>query len=109
MMAVPLAGPPPYIRARRTLSLAARRHDTKTSRPTLPPDRQPFPRGTMVRRPLLQLYTVLQGLAALLIAVPAGAQPAAGPYPRPVGKHTVAVERSIMVPMRDGVRLATDI
>ena len=63
----------------------------------------------MVRRPLLQLCAVLQGLAALLVAVPAGAQSASGPYPRPVGKHTVAVERSIMVPMRDGVRLATDV
>jgi putative CocE/NonD family hydrolase len=63
----------------------------------------------MVRRPLLQLCGVFQGLAALLVAVPACAQPAGAPYPRPPGKHTVAVERSIMVPMRDGVRLATDV
>jgi hypothetical protein len=30
-------------------------------------------------------------------------------YPRPAGAHPVAVERSVMVPMRDGVRLATDV
>ena len=39
-----------------------------------------------------------------------GAQPAGGaPFPRPVGRYEVVVERSVMVPMRDGVRLATDI
>src|SRR5262245_43044095 len=32
-----------------------------------------------------------------------------GPYPRPAGSHEVDVERSTMVSMRDGVRLATDI
>jgi len=38
------------------------------------------------------------------------AQPAPGaPFPRPVGKYEVVVERSVMVPMRDGVRLATDL
>ena len=31
------------------------------------------------------------------------------PYPRPVGAHQVTVEHSIMVAMRDGVRLATDV
>ena len=62
-----------------------------------------------MRRPLLPLRFLLPGLAALLVAVPACAQPAGGPFPRPVGKHTVTVERSIMVPMRDGVRLATDV
>lgn len=38
------------------------------------------------------------------------AQPAAGaPYPRPKGAYEVDVERNVMIPMRDGVRLATDI
>ena len=32
-----------------------------------------------------------------------------GPFPRPVGTHEVAVEKAVMVPMRDGVRMATDI
>jgi uncharacterized protein len=31
------------------------------------------------------------------------------PYPRPVGTHTVVIENGVMVPMRDGVRLATDV
>ena len=31
------------------------------------------------------------------------------PYPRPKGGHEVVIERDVMVPMRDGVRLATDI
>ena len=31
------------------------------------------------------------------------------PYPRPAGSHDVVVERAVMVSMRDGVRLATDI
>src|SRR5262249_37651994 len=35
--------------------------------------------------------------------------PEARPYPPPRGPHTVAVEKSLMVPMRDGVRLATDL
>ncbi len=49
-------------------------------------------------------------LAALAPATRSAAQGASGaPYPRPVGSHEVVVERSIMVPMRDGVRLATDI
>ena len=30
-------------------------------------------------------------------------------FPRPVGTHPVAIERSVMMPMRDGIKLATDI
>ncbi len=55
--------------------------------------------------------TVSLALWALL-ALPAAtrAQSASGaPYPRPAGTHEVVVERAVMVPMRDGVRLATDI
>jgi putative CocE/NonD family hydrolase len=52
------------------------------------------------------------GMLVVLVAIssrPLAAQPAGAPYPRPQGKYTVAVDRSVMVPMRDGVRLATDI
>jgi len=52
-----------------------------------------------------------RALAGLLIlSSRLGAQPTGGaPFPRPVGRYEVVVERSVMVPMRDGVRLATDI
>jgi putative CocE/NonD family hydrolase len=50
------------------------------------------------------------------VAVPTSvvyAQPAAqdqsGPYARPAAKYDVRVEKDVMVPMRDGVRLATDL
>ena len=48
----------------------------------------------------------------VLVALPAAAAAQgapAGPYPRPVGAHKVTIERDVMVPMRDGVRLATDV
>lgn len=32
-----------------------------------------------------------------------------GPTPRPPGAHSVKLEKSVMVPMRDGVRLSTDL
>ena len=32
-----------------------------------------------------------------------------GPYPRPVGTHAVEIERGVMVAVRDGTHLATDI
>ena len=35
--------------------------------------------------------------------------PARAPYPRPKGAYEVDIEHSTMVPMRDGVRLATDV
>lgn len=44
-----------------------------------------------------------------LSAPVAGQGPAGAPYPRPAGTHQVTVERSVMVPMRDGVKLATDV
>lgn len=50
------------------------------------------------------------------IAVPTSvmvAQPAtpdqSGPYPRPAAKYEVRVDKDVMVSMRDGVRLATDL
>jgi len=49
-------------------------------------------------------------LTAVVFAVPVVAQESAGaPFPRPAGSHEVVVERSVMVPMRDGVQLSTDI
>ena len=54
----------------------------------------------------------LLALLALLAAAPLGAPLGAqtnDAYPRPAGTHPVAVERSVMVPMRDGARLATDV
>src|SRR4051812_17733639 len=48
-------------------------------------------------------------LAVLLVAASLGAQPSGGPYLHPIGKHEVTVERSVMVPMRDGGKLATDV
>jgi putative CocE/NonD family hydrolase len=51
-------------------------------------------------------------LASLVLSI--GAQntitPAArAPYPRPVGTHAVSLETNLMVSMRDGARLATDV
>ena len=51
---------------------------------------------------------------ALFIVVmlpwPGNAQTTPGaPFPRPVGSHQVVIERALMVPMRDGVKLATDL
>jgi putative CocE/NonD family hydrolase len=51
-------------------------------------------------------------LASLVLSLAAQntRTPAPGaPYPRPVGAHAVAIEQDLMVPMRDGVRLATDL
>src|SRR4051812_29459627 len=48
--------------------------------------------------------------AVTAISAPSAAQPpASAPYPRPQGTHEVTIERQVMVPMRDGVRLATDL
>ena len=56
----------------------------------------------------LPFTLLLELLASLLFCAPIGAQlPDA--FPRPAGTHEVTVERSVMVPMRDGVRLATDL
>ncbi len=52
-------------------------------------------------------------LALLVVLAAPGtstAQTAVGaPYPRPAGAHEVLIERAVLVPMRDGVQLATDI
>lgn len=54
------------------------------------------------------LALTLAAVAATARAQSAPANPGA-PYPRPKGAHEVVVERDVMIPMRDGVRLATDI
>mgnify|MGYP003579422666 CR=1 FL=1 len=61
----------------------------------------------MIRRPRMLALTLIVLSARTLIAQ--GVQQAGAPYPPPRGDHPVAVERSFMVPMRDGVKLATDI
>ena len=69
-------------------------------------------RAPFVARVLASLACVTPLLAARvpIASAQAPAQPAAGaPYPRPKGAYEVEVERNVMIPMRDGVRLATDI
>lgn len=50
-------------------------------------------------------------LMALGLSLGAQAPPAApgAAFARPVGAHEVTIEKNVMVPMRDGVRLATDV
>jgi uncharacterized protein len=45
----------------------------------------------------------------LLCASTVSAQAPGAAYPPPRGPHPVAIERDVMIPMRDGVKLATDI
>ncbi|MBI3790055.1 MAG: CocE/NonD family hydrolase [Gemmatimonadetes bacterium] len=57
-------------------------------------------------------FPSLLAVALLVVtgAPRAAAQPADGrPYPRVPGRFTVTIERDVMVPMRDGTKLATDI
>jgi putative CocE/NonD family hydrolase len=50
------------------------------------------------------------GMMLLVVSTRVAAQNVSGaPFPRPPGGHEVVIERSIMVPMRDSVRLATDV
>ncbi|MFI5311770.1 MAG: CocE/NonD family hydrolase [Gemmatimonadales bacterium] len=68
-----------------------------------------MPAETMDRRTPLRTITVVL-LAPLALATPCAAQDApAAPFAPPQGVHEVVVEHSVMVPMRDGVRLATDV
>jgi putative CocE/NonD family hydrolase len=56
------------------------------------------------------LLTLLLLLSlAFGVASPALAQSTANPYARPAPKNKFEVRKNVMVPMRDGVRLATDI
>ena len=54
---------------------------------------------------------VWTGVSLLAVAAggPVAAQAPGAPYPRPAGKYEVDIERSIMVAMRDGLKLATDV
>jgi putative CocE/NonD family hydrolase len=59
----------------------------------------------------IQYVAIIVHIAAIVLAAPRqmGAQAGAGPVPRPPGKYAVALEKSLWVPMRDGVRLSTDV
>jgi len=77
--------------------------------------RTPFSRDATVTHPT-QANTRTSAMAhiaffaSVALAAPLAAQgPPGAPFPRPPGTHEVIFERSVMVPMRDGVRLATDI
>src|SRR5439155_7240795 len=60
-------------------------------------------------RPMAFRSLALLALVSSGPSLTAQISPAGAPYPPPRGPHQVVVERSIMVPMRDGVRLATDL
>jgi putative CocE/NonD family hydrolase len=66
----------------------------------------------MLRRPAVSAVRAFVAMTAIVLVAPARAtaqdapQP---PFPRPAGAHEVSVETAIMVPMRDGTRLATDL
>src|SRR5262245_15218446 len=67
----------------------------------------PGPRSALSRNPVIP-GVVLWACVAALAQRPASAQhPRATGEPRP--RYEIAVEKDIMVPMRDGVRLATDL
>jgi uncharacterized protein len=58
--------------------------------------------------------TGVLAIAVLLVVLTVAAQNTTAPdprapYPRPVGAHAVAIEKDLMVQMRDGTRLATDL
>jgi putative CocE/NonD family hydrolase len=63
----------------------------------------------MKRRPLSRAWMLVGLLAILPPIVSAQVVNPNGPFARPVGTYSVAVEKSVMVPMRDGVRLSTDL
>src|SRR5262245_59075832 len=50
-----------------------------------------------------------RALPLLVLALPVAAQPPSDAPPRPQPKYQVEITRDVMVPMRDGVRLATDV
>jgi len=53
---------------------------------------------------------VLLGILAASVQAGAGEAPDAGsPYPMPTARYDVRLEKSLLVPMRDGVRLSTDV
>lgn len=56
-------------------------------------------------------YAALAVVSVVFVSVVPHAQAPAPepPFPRPAVKHEVDVEKDVLVPMRDGVRLATDI
>ena len=63
----------------------------------------------MIRKPPIPSWRVLAASLLALSSAAVAQSPPGGAYPRPKGTHEVEVERSLMIPMRDGVKLATDI
>jgi uncharacterized protein len=64
----------------------------------------------MLARRLLALgvAVTVAGPTSVLYAQPVAQDPS-GPHARPAAKYDVRVDKDLMVPMRDGVRLATDL
>jgi hypothetical protein len=60
--------------------------------------------GRLVRS---RIVVALSTVAPAACVLPA--QDASGPHTRPPAKYEVRIEKDLMVPMRDGVRLATDL
>jgi uncharacterized protein len=70
----------------------------------------PFSDEAKMKRHSPPAWSLVALLASLVPWLSLPAQTATGAaYPPPRGPHQVTVERSLMVPMRDGVRLATDL
>ena len=68
------------------------------------------PTSIVLSRSRIRTKVQLALVAAVAFSEPLAAQGAPdGPFARPTGKYEVVVERSVMVPMRDGTKLATDI
>ena len=63
----------------------------------------------MNRRPHQRSLCYVLAMSSVAIASGTAQERPAAPYRRPAGAHEVDVEKSILVPMRDGVRLATDV
>ena len=63
----------------------------------------------MIRKPPIPSWRVLAASLLALSSAAAAQSPPGAAYPRPKGAYEVEVERSLMIPMRDGVKLATDI
>jgi len=63
----------------------------------------------MNRRPRQRSLCYVLAMSSVAIASGTAQERPAAPYRRPAGAHEVDIEKSIMVPMRDGVRLSTDV
>src|SRR5687767_6530108 len=73
------------------------------------PTRNPKRDNAMNHRSSLRFSCRLLVMSAVFASPVVAQPPGGGAYRRPAGAYEVDIERSIMVPMRDGVRLATDV